>query len=271
MMDAIQIGEWSFTPASAELMRNGRRRALEDRAARVLALLADQRGAVVSHEELITKVWGGRSVSANSVAVVIGDLRKALGDDAKAPRYIQTVAKRGYRLAAADSAMPNPQRARILLGIAAASAALAFGGALMASTVLRAPARPAVAVAEVGNETGDARYAPLARAVTELVVSNASSNPRALNVRRTVESGQEARVVVNGRLILWSGHPSVSLSAVDQQTGQVVWSGIAPGPEDSLPGQVQEQVAAMKAALPLSLQRPPCQQHRRPSSARCDA
>jgi DNA-binding winged helix-turn-helix (wHTH) protein len=254
MMDAIQIGEWSFSPASAELMRNGQRRALEDRAARVLALLVSRRGAVVSHEELITKVWGGRSVSTNSVAVVIGDLRKALGDDAKAPRYIETVAKRGYRLAAAEDAAPNPKRVRIMVGIAAAAAGLVFAGALMASTALLAPARPAIEVAEVSNETGDALYAPLARAVTELVVSNASSNPRALTVRRAAESGHQ-RVVVNGRLILWSGHPSVSLSAVDQQTGQVVWSGIAPGPEDSLPGQVREQIDALKTALATNPQR----------------
>jgi DNA-binding winged helix-turn-helix (wHTH) protein len=251
MTDAIQIGEWSFSPVSAELMRNGQRRALEDRAARVLALLASQRGAVVSHEELIAKVWGGRSVSANSVAVVIGDLRKALGDDAKAPRYIETVAKRGYRLTAAESVAPNPQRVRMMV---AAAAAFVFAGALMASTALRAPVRPIVAVAEVSNETGDARYAPLARAVTELFVSNTSSNPRALSVSRGANSGHEARVVVNGRLIMWSGHPSVSLSAVDQQTGRVVWSGIAPGPEDSLPGQVQEQIEALKAALSASPQ-----------------
>lgn len=247
--DAIQIGEWSFSPASAELMRNGQRRALEDRAARVLALLASQRGEVVTHEDIIAKVWGGRSVSANSVAVVIGDLRKALGEDAKAPRFIETVAKRGYRLAAAETAAIDPQRTRIMVGVAAAAAALVLGGALFASMAMRAPARPAVAIAEVSNETGDARFAPLARAVTELVVSNTSSNPRALNVRRGVQTEDAARVIVNGRLIMWSGHPSVSLSAVDQRTGQVVWSGIAPGPEDSLPSQVREQIEDLKSAL----------------------
>jgi TolB-like protein len=137
----------------------------------------------------------------------------------------------------------------MIVGVAAAAAILLFAGGLIAARTLRAPAAPMVAIAEVTNETGDARYAPLARSVTELVVSNTSSNPRALNVRRGTRTEDAARVIVNGRLIMWSGHPSVSLSAVDQRTGQVVWSGIAPGPEDSLPSQVREQIEDLKSAL----------------------
>ena len=110
--------------------------------------------------------------------------------------------------------------------------------------------RPAVAVAEVSNETGDARYAPLARAVTELVVSDTSSSPRALRVLRGAGSStQQVRTTVNGRLILWSGHPSVSLSAVDQRSGRVIWSAIAPGPEDSLPAQVHDRIVELKAVI----------------------
>jgi len=246
MTDVIQIGEWSFSPSAAELRRNGERRALEDRSARVLALLASQRGEIVAHDDLIAQVWGGRSVSANSVAVVIGDLRRALGDDAKAPRFIETVAKRGYRLAADSRSVFAPTRWTI--GIAAAAGAFVFAGALVASSMHAASTQRTVAVAEVSNETGDARYAPLARAVTELVVSGASSTPRALRVMRGSQP-QESRIIVSGRLILWSGHPSVSLSAVDQHTGQVLWSAIAPGPEDSLPGQVHGQIDELKAVL----------------------
>jgi hypothetical protein len=62
---------------------------LEDRAARTLELLCRRRGEVVSKAELIDAVWGGRSISANSVAVVIGDLRKAIEEDAHAPVHTQ--------------------------------------------------------------------------------------------------------------------------------------------------------------------------------------
>jgi DNA-binding winged helix-turn-helix (wHTH) protein len=250
MTEGIEIGAWRFSPASAELRRNGERRALEDRAARVLSLLAEKRGEVVSHEEIIASVWGGRSVSANSVAVVIGDLRRALGDDAKAPSYIETVAKRGYRLAAAPSSTQTvPARNRLFIGLAAAAGAFVFAGALVTSS-MHPMERPAIAVTEVSNETGDARYAPLARAVTELVVSNTSSTPRALRVLRSPgPPAPQVRTAVSGRLILWSGHPSVSLSAVDQRSGQVIWSAIAPGPEDSLPVQVHDKIAELKAVL----------------------
>ena len=248
--DAIQIGEWSFSANTGELRRDGDRRALEDRAARVLALLASQRGEIVSHEDLIAKVWNGRSVSANSVAIVIGDLRRALGDDAKAPRFIETISKRGYRLAAAEAQTAAPtwrQRPFIVFGALAASLVLVAA----VGVTTRAPTpHLSATVTEVSNETGDARYAPLAHAVTELVVTNTSSSPRSLQVTRASASlTQPSMIVVNGRLILWSGHPSVSLNAVDYRTGQVVWSGIAPGPEDSLPGQVRTEIDMMKDAL----------------------
>jgi DNA-binding winged helix-turn-helix (wHTH) protein len=251
MKDLIEIGEWSFSATCAELRRRGERRALEDRAGRLLFLLASRRGEVVTHNELIASVWSGRSVSANSVAVVIGDLRRALGDDAKAPRFIETVSKRGYRLVAAPLAQARaaPTRARVSVGLAGGAGALLLAGALAAST-MNSPPRLAVAVRDVRNETGDGRYTPLARAVTELVVSDAAASPRALRVARA--GGAPTRqlpILLKGRLIMWSGHPSVSLSAVDQRSGQVIWSAIAPGPEDSLPGQVHDQVEGLKATL----------------------
>src|SRR5688572_22055096 len=109
MTDALRIGDWTFDPAAGELTRGGERRRLEDRAARTLALLCRRRGEVVSHGEIAAEVWNGRTVSPNSLPVVIADLRRALDDDARAPRFIETVAKRGYRLMAeAGSALPAP-------------------------------------------------------------------------------------------------------------------------------------------------------------------
>src|SRR4051794_5789758 len=92
-----RVGEWQFHPASGELRRGAELRRLEPRAARTLELLCGARGAVVSQDELIKDVWDGRSLSENSVAVVIGQLRRALGDDARDPKLIETIPKRGYR------------------------------------------------------------------------------------------------------------------------------------------------------------------------------
>src|SRR2546430_2002138 len=103
------IGDWRFHAGEDELRRPGERRKLEHRAARTLELLCGRRGEVVSREAILEAVWQGRAVSPNSVAIVISDLREALGDDARSPRHIETVAKRGYRLHA-EAAAPKPER-----------------------------------------------------------------------------------------------------------------------------------------------------------------
>jgi DNA-binding winged helix-turn-helix (wHTH) protein len=95
-----RIGGWEFLPATGELRRRTDLRRLEPRAARTLELLCEAKGEVVSQEELIAAVWQGRALSENSVAVVIGQLRRALEDDAREPRLIESIPKRGYRLRA---------------------------------------------------------------------------------------------------------------------------------------------------------------------------
>ena len=74
----------------------------------VLAYLAGDSGRVVAKEELLTAVWGGAFVEEGALSQAIHSLRKALGDDARQPRYIQTIPKRGYRLVAPVSQELEP-------------------------------------------------------------------------------------------------------------------------------------------------------------------
>lgn len=69
----------------------------------VLALLAERQGEVVSKEELIRRVWEGRFVSDDVVWRSVGELRRALGDG-----FIETIPKRGYRLALTPALTPRP-------------------------------------------------------------------------------------------------------------------------------------------------------------------
>ena len=73
-------------------------------------MLCEAGGDVVSQEQLIDGVWQGRALSENSVAVVIGQLRRALDDDAREPRLIETIPKRGYRLRATEREQPSRRR-----------------------------------------------------------------------------------------------------------------------------------------------------------------
>lgn len=86
---------------------------LEPKAMAVLVYLAARPGQVVSTDELIDAVWLGRPLGDNPVYKCIAQLRRALGDDPKAPTYIATVPKKGYRLIAPVAAIAvSDDRAR---------------------------------------------------------------------------------------------------------------------------------------------------------------
>src|SRR6266850_6098006 len=81
--------EWAWCGA--------RRLELTPRAFAVLRHLVEHRGRLITKEELFTTVWRDAIVSDAALSSCIRDLRKALGDSSGAPRYIQTVHRRGFR------------------------------------------------------------------------------------------------------------------------------------------------------------------------------
>ncbi len=98
------VGEWSvFSDFSYIEHSSGRREELEWMAIEVLRFLASRQGQLVSVDELMEGVWTGKIVTEGTVRRIISLLRKAFGDDAKAPAYIQSIPKRGYVLIAAVS------------------------------------------------------------------------------------------------------------------------------------------------------------------------
>ncbi|HEX8622045.1 MAG TPA: transcriptional regulator [Allosphingosinicella sp.] len=235
-----RIGGWTFRAGENELVREGERRRLEDRAARTLELLCRRVGEAVGQDEIIAAVWNGRSQSPNSIPVVIGQLRRALGDDARSPRFIETVPKRGYRLVAgpeAPEAAPRRSRRPVaaLLLLLLLAVLIAAGGAWLA---LRPPP-PALAVGDVVNATGDSAYDPLARATSELIAAGLSR--RGLAFRRGAAREGETRLAA--RLTLWTGEPTVGLSATGPD-GVVRWSAMARGPAEKLPANVNRALDA---------------------------
>jgi DNA-binding winged helix-turn-helix (wHTH) protein len=95
-----RIGEWVACSDTDSIQMDGAHRKIERRAMEALVVLAERAGQVVMKDELIAAVWGRIAVSDHSVAMVVSQLRRALNDDARAPRYIETITKRGYRLIA---------------------------------------------------------------------------------------------------------------------------------------------------------------------------
>ena len=87
-------------PQSNRLSRKGDEKQLEPLTMDVLAYLLQRSGKVVSAEELLSQVWGGRPIHRAAVKKRIGQIRSALGDSVDCPRYISTIPKRGYCLIA---------------------------------------------------------------------------------------------------------------------------------------------------------------------------
>ncbi|MFY9821882.1 MAG: AAA family ATPase [Thermoanaerobaculia bacterium] len=98
--NGFRLGEWTVHQAEGTLSSEGRSLRLEPRVMDVLVHLASAPGKVISKEELLAAVWEGAFVEEGALSQVIHSLRKALGDDARQPQYIQTIPKRGYRLLA---------------------------------------------------------------------------------------------------------------------------------------------------------------------------
>ncbi|HEY0875628.1 MAG TPA: winged helix-turn-helix domain-containing protein [Vicinamibacterales bacterium] len=73
---------------------------LSPKAFDILQILVERRPNVVSKETLMTEVWPDKLVEEANLAIAVGEIRKALGDDSKAPAIVVTVPRRGYRFAA---------------------------------------------------------------------------------------------------------------------------------------------------------------------------
>jgi DNA-binding winged helix-turn-helix (wHTH) protein len=95
---AFRLNPWLIEPSLGRISSAGVERVVEPKTMEVLVHLASRAGEVTSSDELIDSVWRGRPMGDNPVHKCISQLRNALGDDARRPRYIGTIPKRGYRL-----------------------------------------------------------------------------------------------------------------------------------------------------------------------------
>ena len=109
----IQVGPWLVEPSLNIVSRNGTAVRVEPKVMEVLVCLAAHPGEVLSKEELLKAVWPDTFVTDDALTHCISDLRRVLEDDAREPRVIQTIPKRGYRLVAsvvpANGAQPSTQ------------------------------------------------------------------------------------------------------------------------------------------------------------------
>lgn len=94
------IGEWRLCVHTNSLQRGDTKVELENRLVMLLLFFIDHQGEVLDKERIIKTIWQGKVVNDDSLAVAISHLRKALGDNSRAPAYIKTIPGVGYQLIA---------------------------------------------------------------------------------------------------------------------------------------------------------------------------
>ncbi len=100
-LKTVRFGEFTFNDECGELRKQGRRVHLRPLALRALTLLLENAGSTVTREKLRDALWDRKVVEwETGLHRIAKELRRALGDDARKPRFIETVARRGYRFCA---------------------------------------------------------------------------------------------------------------------------------------------------------------------------
>lgn len=94
----LLLGPWLVDGPAHRLVQGEQSVALEPLHMAVLLALCERVGRVVSADELLATCWRGEPLGDNPVHKAIAALRRALGDSATAPQYIETIRKQGYRL-----------------------------------------------------------------------------------------------------------------------------------------------------------------------------
>src|SRR5258707_1891600 len=104
----LRFGVFEVDLRAGELTRRGLRMRLQEQPFQVLAMLVEKPGELVTREELKKKLWGQTVVDFDhGLNKAINKIREALGDSAENPRFVETVARRGYRFLA-DVAVIDP-------------------------------------------------------------------------------------------------------------------------------------------------------------------
>jgi DNA-binding winged helix-turn-helix (wHTH) protein len=102
---SFTINDWRVDPELNRLSRADEVVKIDPQNMKVLELLASRPGEVISQSEIEEAAWAGVIVTPNSVYQSIAQIRRALGDDKSHPRYIETIARKGYRCIGTVSAL----------------------------------------------------------------------------------------------------------------------------------------------------------------------
>jgi len=181
-------------PEAWKLSRGGQEIHVEPVVLELLIYLISNRGRLVTRQELMDTVWGDTVISESALTKAVARLRKALGDDSAAPRYMETVRTRGYRFVAEVEEIGSPNQPALRPGKTRATAArrtMMAGAAvsvvliILAVSWFRAPPHEtpqeqvirSIAVIPLSNLTGDPEQDYYVDGLQDLLITELSQLP----------------------------------------------------------------------------------------------
>jgi DNA-binding winged helix-turn-helix (wHTH) protein/tetratricopeptide (TPR) repeat protein len=191
LASAYRFEEYTVDRAAYRLTRNGQSVDVTPKLLDLLLHLLDHAGTLVTKEDLLDALWPDANVTDNALTQAVSELRQALGDDAGAPRFIKTIARRGYRFVApVETVAPGAQFAAIDTSPPASTPA----------PVSVPVDENAIAVLDFTNVSGDADAAWLCAGIAETVSADlgALGRFRVIDRWRVVEAVRRSGDAVRG-------------------------------------------------------------------------
>jgi TolB-like protein/Tfp pilus assembly protein PilF len=221
----IQFSDCEIDVAAFELRRSGQPCAVEPQVFELLLYLAKNPDRLVTKNDLIENVWGGRIVSDSTLASRIKSARRAIGDDGEQQRFIRTVHGRGVRFVA--DLRVDPQRAND-----------SVRELPITSTAHRAQPRVVIAVLPIANIGGDAAQNYFADGLTQDIIADLGrfrlldvvARNRSARFRRqgadVKQIGRElgAGYIVTGSLQRRGPRMKLAAELLDATSGQQLWA-----------------------------------------------
>ncbi len=97
---SYRFGDFTLEAGERQLLRRGRTVVLRPKAFQTLLFLVERRGRLVTRDDLLGRVWADTNVSEAVLTHCVTEVRQALGDDPRRPRYLKTVPRLGYKFIA---------------------------------------------------------------------------------------------------------------------------------------------------------------------------
>jgi len=228
--DALTIGDCIVRPGLSRIERAGKTIRVQRLSMQVLMFLVERPGNVVTYQELLEALWPRRHAGEDAVHRRIAALRAHFGDDARAPRYIETVPKIGYRLvapieqgAATPAAVMRPPA--LIFGVVAGVLAVVIAGAFLLPSWMAPGAAgpgpdPAAAVETLNKLRIDLMSTPTAAEVAYRPYADPTApwEPLGITPLRTMlpEGAWALRLMADGHETVWiaAGNPGVEFNNV---------------------------------------------------------